>query len=124
MVLRLVNRFLDARSLGSACVVNREWQAMVEEQPHYFDLKHMEPFANYEAHDGKVEDLFVYRDRIYTAGTKVVKVWAKTIDFNGQMVYEEDTGMEKYTLLHTPVRDTAHIPQCMKCNQVMYSSAR
>ncbi|GMI09685.1 hypothetical protein TrLO_g5294 [Triparma laevis f. longispina] len=122
-VLNLVNRFLDARTLGNAGVVNCAWRDMVEQQPHYFDLKHMEPFANFEAHDGKIESLFVYRDRIYTAGTKVVKVWGKTKDFNGQVVYEEDTGMERYSLLHTPVRDTAIIPGIIKANQVMYSGA-
>lgn len=54
----------------------------------------------------------------------MVKVWGKTKDFNGQVVYEEDTGMERYSLLHTPVRDTAIIPGIIKANQVMYSGAR
>ena len=94
-VLNLVNRFLDARSLGIASKVNRGWKEMCEKQPHYFDLKHMEPFTNYEAHDGKIESIFAYRERIYTAATKMVRVWGKTLDFNGQQCYEEHTGMEK-----------------------------
>jgi hypothetical protein len=89
-VLALAMRFLDARSLGRASMVNTSWRAMCEAQPHFFDLKHMEPFANFEAHDGKVDSVLVYRDRIYTAGTKMVRVWGKAMDFNAKQVYEEE----------------------------------
>ncbi|GMH65774.1 hypothetical protein TrRE_jg620, partial [Triparma retinervis] len=64
-VLALVNRFLDARSLGKACMVNTKWRKMCEDQ----------------------------------------------------------TGMETYNLLHTPIRDTALIPMICKANQSLYSAA-
>ena len=121
-VLVLVDRFLDARSLAFCAMVSTEWRDISNEQPHYLDLKYMEVMANFEAHNGKIEDLFVYRDRIYTAGTKVVKVWGLTFDFNAVQQYDED-GLEKYSLLHTPVRDTAIITKIVKCNQSMYSTA-
>jgi hypothetical protein len=59
-VLSLVEAFLDARTLGACAIVNTQWREMSEMAPQYYDLKHMEPFANFEAHDGKIEDLFVY----------------------------------------------------------------
>ncbi len=122
-VMVLVASFLDARSLAFACMASRSFRDLCEEQPHYFDLKHMEPFANFEAHDGKIESIFVYRHRIYTAGTKMVRVWGQALDFNGLQTYEEETGLEKYSLLHTPVRDTAIISRIIKANQSMYSAA-
>ena len=122
-VLALVESFLDPRALGVCAQVNTLWRAMSEVMPAYFDLKHMEPFANFEAHDGKIEDMFVYRHRIYSAGTKMVRVWGVAKDYNGIQLYDEETGMEKYDLLHTPVRDTAIIPKVMKANQSMYTAA-
>jgi WD40 repeat protein len=122
-VLQLVESFLDARTLGACAIVSTQWREMSEAMPQYFDLKHMEPYANFEAHDGKIEDMFVNRHRIYSAGTKMVRVWGIAKDYSGQQLFEEDTGMEKYNLLHTPVRDTAIIPKVMKANQSMYSAA-
>ena len=121
-VLRLAEKFCDARTLMTAAMVSRNWCEASNEQPHYLDLKYMEAVASFEAHDGKIEDLFAYRGRVYTAGTKVVKVWGMTFDFNDVQQYDE-SGLEMHSLLHTPVRDTAIITKVVKANQSMYSAA-
>ena len=121
-VLRLFETFCDARTLARAAVVCKGWLTASNEQPHYLDLKYMEAVANFEAHDGKIEDLFCFRKRIYTAGTKVVKVWGLEFDFNDVQQFDEK-GMEMYSLLHTPVRDTAIIGKIVRANQSLYSAA-
>jgi len=122
-VCNFVFLFLDANTLASASMVCTEWRDICLEQPHYLDLKYMEVVANFLTHDGKIEGVFCNRNRVYTAGTKVVKVWGIAHNHNGEQIYDQETGLETYTLLHTPVQDTAIITNVVKVNQSMYTTA-
>jgi hypothetical protein len=53
----------------------------------------------------------------------MVRVWGLAKDYSGEQIYDEESGMEQYNLLHTPVRDTAIIPKIIKANQSMYAHA-